>query len=102
MRALDITGEPVSFDSKPQQSWPTRALDIMGKLFFGKPQRSQPTRAQDISGKLYPWWQSCQRVLMGQPQDHAKNGLNRRVFFCGQSNSTCINLDTKVDVIGHF
>jgi hypothetical protein len=103
MRALDIAGELVSFNSKPQRSLPSRALDIAGKLrtFFSKPQRYQPTRAQDIAGELCHWWQSCKRASMGQQHNHAKNGLKRR-FFCSESNSMCVNLNSKADKTGHF
>jgi hypothetical protein len=46
-RAIDIAGKLVLFDSKPQRSRQTRALNNAGKWpkFFSKPQRSQPTRA---------------------------------------------------------
>jgi hypothetical protein len=76
-----------------------RARDIAGELHC-KPQRSQPPRAQDITGKLR-WWQSCKRALIRQQHNYANNGLTGG-FFCWESDSTCVNLDAKVDAIGHF
>ncbi len=93
---------------KSQRSWPTRAQDIVGKLHMSiKPQRSQPTRAQDIAGELHcltaslgglsHWghktlqascvvggWQLCKRHR-GETHNHAKNCLNRRMFFAGKA-----------------
>jgi hypothetical protein len=40
-------------------------------------------------------------VFVGKQHDHAKNGLNRKIF-CWESDSTWVNLNTRVDTIGHF
>jgi hypothetical protein len=90
------------FDSKPQQSWPTRARDIVGKL------HCSTTSLSRLSHQGHKTLQvncivgdSCAKGIDGTEQDHAKNCLNRRIF-CWESNSMCINLNTKVDAIGHY
>ncbi len=93
-------GQAALFYRKPWRSQPLRARDIVGKLMYSKPQWSRPTRAQNIVGKLCCWWVAVmQKALMGRRMTMPKLP-QQEYFFCWESDSTCINHDTKVDVIG--
>ncbi len=111
-------------DSKPQQSWPTRVLDIGGKLIL---QTASPAVSANegarYHGQATVWPQApavstnggarhhgqatsmvavMQKGINGMAARPCQNSLSRRIF-CWESEAACGGtLNTMVDMTSHF
>jgi hypothetical protein len=93
-----LCGQANLLDSEPQQSRPLRARGIMGKLHcFTASLGGLSHRGH----KLRCWWVAVvQKASMGQRTTMPKIASTGG-FFCWEWTArACVNLDTKVDVIG--